>query len=53
MRFNFIDIAKLIGSVFLSLSILIVTAKSESLSEMVNIVLESHEDILNAKKECG
>ena len=48
MRFNLIDKAKLIFSIFLSLSFLIVTAKSESLSDMVEIVLESHEDIINA-----
>ena len=51
MRLNLIDIAKLICSVFLSLSIFIVTAKAESLTNMVNKVLESHEDIINAKKE--
>ena len=51
MRFNSIDTAKLIFSVFLSLSFLILTAKAESLSEMVERVLESHEDIINSKKE--
>ena len=51
MRLNTILTAKFIGFVFLSLSIFTMPAKSVSLSEMVNAVLENHEDIINAKKE--
>ena len=51
MRINIIAMAKFIGFAFLSLSVFILPVKSSSLSEMVNQVLEGHEDIINAKKE--
>ena len=51
MRFNLISTTKLIGSVVLSLLVLNVAAKAESLTEMVDKVLSNHEDILNAQKE--
>ncbi len=51
MRLNTIDITKLLSFVLFSFLILLIPAKSESLSEMVNQVLNNHEDIINAKKE--
>ena len=51
MRINIIAMAKFIGFAFLSLSVFILPVKSSSLTEMVNQVLEGHEDIINAKKE--
>ena len=51
MRSYLIDMIKLIGSVFITSLILIIPAKSQTLTEMVNQILEGHEDIINAKKE--
>ena len=36
---------------FIAFMLLIVPSKSETLSEMVDVVLSSHEDVINAKKE--
>ena len=51
MRFNIINWVKLISSALLSFLILIIPAKSQTLTEMVEQVLNNHEDIINAEKE--
>ena len=51
MPLNLFNAAKIFILAFTSLLVLILPSKSNSLSEMVNQVLESHEDIINAKKE--
>ena len=51
MRTYLNDAAKLFGSVVLTFLIFIVPVKSQTLTDMVNQILDSHEDIINAQKE--
>ena len=48
MRTNLIDTTKLICSIVLTSLIFIFPVKSQTLTEMVNQLLDSHEDIINA-----
>ena len=51
MRTYLNDAAKLFGSVVLTFLVFIVPVKSQTLTDMVNQILEGHEDIINAQKE--
>ena len=51
MRSYLIDTTKLFCSIVLTFFIFIFPAKSQSLTEMVNQILDGHEDIINAQKE--
>ena len=51
MRTYLTDMAKLFCSIVLTFLIFIVPVKSQTLTEMVNQLLDGHEDIINAQKE--
>ena len=51
MRTYLIDTAKLFCSIVLTFFIFIIPVKSQTLTEMVDQLLDGHEDIINAKKE--
>ena len=51
MRTYLTDMAKLFCSIALTFLIFIVPVKSQTLTEMVNQLLDGHEDIINAQKE--
>jgi len=51
MRTYLIDTAKFFCSIVLTFLIFILPAKSQTLTEMVNQLLDGHEDIINAQKE--
>ena len=51
MRTYLIDAAKLFCSIVLTFFIFIIPVKSQTLTEMVDQLLDGHEDIINAKKE--
>ena len=51
MRTYLIDTTKLFCSVILTFLIFILPVKSQTLTEMVNQIIEDHEDIINAQKE--
>ena len=51
MRTYLTDTTKLFCSIVLTFLIFIIPAKSQTLTEMVDQLLDSHEDIINAQKE--
>ena len=53
MRLLVLNKVKQATYILLASLMVILPAKSDSLSDMVSKVLESHEDILNAKKRIG